>query len=176
MEEVPQPVVEDQVNPWRTLNLGTVSSFSGNNLFHSVSLRDRMGFCPYRDMSFFSDSFFSLYYLSWCWFFPLSLNPLYHSQVADMFLTGLYPVNSSWYNSSCLLFSLKKVDPSKTSTLEAAAKPEPPPPAQEEKKTPSKASPFLSFFKPKVRQGISLKPSMAFTICTIECGLLTKMF
>ncbi|XP_026224780.1 breast carcinoma-amplified sequence 1 isoform X2 [Anabas testudineus] len=43
----------------------------------------------------------------------------------------------------------KKVDPSKTSTLEAAAKPEPPPPVQEEKKTASK-SPFLSIFKPKV--------------------------
>ncbi|XP_038577813.1 breast carcinoma-amplified sequence 1 isoform X3 [Micropterus salmoides] len=41
-----------------------------------------------------------------------------------------------------------KVDPSKASTLEAAAKPEPPPPVQEEKKTASK-SPFLSFFKPK---------------------------
>ncbi|XP_051281181.1 breast carcinoma-amplified sequence 1 isoform X2 [Dicentrarchus labrax] len=42
----------------------------------------------------------------------------------------------------------EKVDPSKTSTLEAAPKPEPPPPVQEEKKTASK-SPFLSFFKPK---------------------------
>ncbi|KAM9751772.1 breast carcinoma-amplified sequence 1 isoform 6-T6 [Menidia menidia] len=42
-----------------------------------------------------------------------------------------------------------KVDPSKTSTLEAAAKPEPPPPAQEEKKADSKSSLF-SFFKPKV--------------------------
>ncbi|XP_038577812.1 breast carcinoma-amplified sequence 1 isoform X2 [Micropterus salmoides] len=42
----------------------------------------------------------------------------------------------------------EKVDPSKASTLEAAAKPEPPPPVQEEKKTASK-SPFLSFFKPK---------------------------
>ncbi|XP_026224781.1 breast carcinoma-amplified sequence 1 isoform X3 [Anabas testudineus] len=46
-------------------------------------------------------------------------------------------------------FRPKKVDPSKTSTLEAAAKPEPPPPVQEEKKTASK-SPFLSIFKPKV--------------------------
>ncbi|XP_038577814.1 breast carcinoma-amplified sequence 1 isoform X4 [Micropterus salmoides] len=45
-------------------------------------------------------------------------------------------------------FRPKKVDPSKASTLEAAAKPEPPPPVQEEKKTASK-SPFLSFFKPK---------------------------
>ncbi|XP_044066641.1 breast carcinoma-amplified sequence 1 isoform X26 [Siniperca chuatsi] len=43
----------------------------------------------------------------------------------------------------------EKVDPSKASTLEASAKPEPPPPVQEEKKTASK-SPFLSFFKPKV--------------------------
>ncbi|KAM9751768.1 breast carcinoma-amplified sequence 1 isoform 2-T2 [Menidia menidia] len=43
----------------------------------------------------------------------------------------------------------EKVDPSKTSTLEAAAKPEPPPPAQEEKKADSKSSLF-SFFKPKV--------------------------
>ncbi|XP_044066632.1 breast carcinoma-amplified sequence 1 isoform X17 [Siniperca chuatsi] len=43
----------------------------------------------------------------------------------------------------------QKVDPSKASTLEASAKPEPPPPVQEEKKTASK-SPFLSFFKPKV--------------------------
>lgn len=42
----------------------------------------------------------------------------------------------------------EKVDPSKASTLEAAAKPEPPPPVQEEKKTASK-TPFLSFFKPK---------------------------
>ncbi|KAM9751775.1 breast carcinoma-amplified sequence 1 isoform 9-T9 [Menidia menidia] len=46
-------------------------------------------------------------------------------------------------------FRPKKVDPSKTSTLEAAAKPEPPPPAQEEKKADSKSSLF-SFFKPKV--------------------------
>ncbi|KAM4609777.1 breast carcinoma-amplified sequence 1 isoform 2-T2 [Polymixia lowei] len=45
-------------------------------------------------------------------------------------------------------FRAKKVDASKTSTLEAAAKPEPPPPVQEEKKMPSKSS-FLSFFKPK---------------------------
>ncbi|XP_044066625.1 breast carcinoma-amplified sequence 1 isoform X11 [Siniperca chuatsi] len=44
---------------------------------------------------------------------------------------------------------VQKVDPSKASTLEASAKPEPPPPVQEEKKTASK-SPFLSFFKPKV--------------------------
>ncbi|XP_022045488.1 breast carcinoma-amplified sequence 1 isoform X5 [Acanthochromis polyacanthus] len=41
------------------------------------------------------------------------------------------------------------VDPSKSGTLEAAAKPEPPPPVQEEKKKASK-SPFFSFFKPKV--------------------------
>ncbi|XP_067383456.1 breast carcinoma-amplified sequence 1 isoform X4 [Channa argus] len=43
----------------------------------------------------------------------------------------------------------KKVDPSKTRTLEAAAKPELPPPVQEEKQPTSK-TPFLSFFKPKV--------------------------
>ncbi|XP_051805809.1 breast carcinoma-amplified sequence 1 isoform X2 [Acanthochromis polyacanthus] len=42
-----------------------------------------------------------------------------------------------------------QVDPSKSGTLEAAAKPEPPPPVQEEKKKASK-SPFFSFFKPKV--------------------------
>ncbi|XP_029974839.1 breast carcinoma-amplified sequence 1 isoform X2 [Salarias fasciatus] len=40
-----------------------------------------------------------------------------------------------------------EVDPSKTGTLEAAAKPEPPAPVQEEKKT--SKSPFLSLFKPK---------------------------
>ncbi|XP_015228621.1 PREDICTED: protein ENL-like [Cyprinodon variegatus] len=42
----------------------------------------------------------------------------------------------------------EKVDPSKASTLEAAAKPEPPPPVQEEKKQTSKSH-FMSFFKPK---------------------------
>ncbi|XP_035015720.2 breast carcinoma-amplified sequence 1 isoform X6 [Hippoglossus stenolepis] len=47
------------------------------------------------------------------------------------------------------LFRPKKVDPSKTGTLEAAAKPEPPPPVQEEKKKTASKSPFLSFFKPK---------------------------
>ncbi|XP_067383463.1 breast carcinoma-amplified sequence 1 isoform X11 [Channa argus] len=46
------------------------------------------------------------------------------------------------------LFRSKKVDPSKTRTLEAAAKPELPPPVQEEKQPTSK-TPFLSFFKPK---------------------------
>ncbi|KAM4563913.1 breast carcinoma-amplified sequence 1 isoform 5-T5 [Odontesthes bonariensis] len=46
-------------------------------------------------------------------------------------------------------FRPKKVDPSKTGTLEAAAKPEPPPPVQEEKRAASKSS-FLSLFKPKV--------------------------
>ncbi|XP_071398010.1 breast carcinoma-amplified sequence 1 isoform X4 [Centroberyx affinis] len=49
------------------------------------------------------------------------------------------------------LFRSKKVDASKTSTLEAAAKPEPPPPVQEEKKPSSKTS-FLSFFKPKAAE------------------------
>ncbi|XP_028266135.1 breast carcinoma-amplified sequence 1 isoform X9 [Parambassis ranga] len=47
------------------------------------------------------------------------------------------------------LFRPKKVDPSKSGTLEAAAKPEPPPPVQEEKKPATKSS-FLSIFKPKV--------------------------
>ncbi|XP_067383460.1 breast carcinoma-amplified sequence 1 isoform X8 [Channa argus] len=50
---------------------------------------------------------------------------------------------------SKLFRSKKKVDPSKTRTLEAAAKPELPPPVQEEKQPTSK-TPFLSFFKPKV--------------------------
>lgn len=50
----------------------------------------------------------------------------------------------------CSFFLLKKVDPSKASTLEAAAKPEPPPAVQEEKKPASKSS-FMSLFKPKVR-------------------------
>ncbi|XP_030280001.1 breast carcinoma-amplified sequence 1 isoform X7 [Sparus aurata] len=45
-------------------------------------------------------------------------------------------------------FRPKKVDPSKASTLEAAAKPEPPPAVQEEKKPASKSS-FMSLFKPK---------------------------
>lgn len=52
----------------------------------------------------------------------------------------------------CILlcdFNKKKVDPSKTGTLEAAAKPEPPPPVQEEKKSASKSS-FMSLFKNKV--------------------------
>ncbi|KAI3357784.1 hypothetical protein L3Q82_016174, partial [Scortum barcoo] len=42
----------------------------------------------------------------------------------------------------------EKADPSKSGTLEAAAKPEPPPPVEEEKKPASKSS-FLSLFKPK---------------------------
>ncbi|XP_078144673.1 breast carcinoma-amplified sequence 1 isoform X3 [Centroberyx gerrardi] len=46
---------------------------------------------------------------------------------------------------------VQKVDASKTSTLEAAAKPEPPPPVQEEKKPSSKTSLF-SFFKPKAAE------------------------
>ncbi|XP_008285825.1 breast carcinoma-amplified sequence 1 isoform X6 [Stegastes partitus] len=41
-----------------------------------------------------------------------------------------------------------KVDPSKSGTLEAAAKPEPPPPVQEEKKKASKST-FFSLLKPK---------------------------
>ncbi|XP_017274706.1 breast carcinoma-amplified sequence 1 isoform X4 [Kryptolebias marmoratus] len=47
------------------------------------------------------------------------------------------------------ILEVEKVDPSKTGTLEAAAKPEPPPPVQEEKKGASKSS-FLSRFKSKV--------------------------
>ncbi|XP_055366273.1 breast carcinoma-amplified sequence 1 isoform X2 [Betta splendens] len=46
-----------------------------------------------------------------------------------------------------LVVEAERLDPSKTSTLEAVAKPEPPPPAQEEKKPASK-SPF-DLFKPK---------------------------
>ncbi|XP_051281190.1 breast carcinoma-amplified sequence 1 isoform X11 [Dicentrarchus labrax] len=57
-------------------------------------------------------------------------------------------------------FHSKKVDPSKTSTLEAAPKPEPPPPVQEEKKTASK-SPFLSFFKPKAADPKKAAPAPA---------------
>ncbi|XP_044066628.1 breast carcinoma-amplified sequence 1 isoform X14 [Siniperca chuatsi] len=54
----------------------------------------------------------------------------------------------------------QKVDPSKASTLEASAKPEPPPPVQEEKKTASK-SPFLSFFKPKAADPKKATPAPA---------------
>ncbi|XP_044066646.1 breast carcinoma-amplified sequence 1 isoform X30 [Siniperca chuatsi] len=55
---------------------------------------------------------------------------------------------------------VQKVDPSKASTLEASAKPEPPPPVQEEKKTASK-SPFLSFFKPKAADPKKATPAPA---------------
>ncbi|XP_035512630.1 breast carcinoma-amplified sequence 1 isoform X8 [Morone saxatilis] len=55
---------------------------------------------------------------------------------------------------------VQKVDPSKTSTLEAAPKPEPPPPVQEEKKTASKSS-FLSFFKPKAADPKKAAPAPA---------------
>ncbi|KAM9751776.1 breast carcinoma-amplified sequence 1 isoform 10-T10 [Menidia menidia] len=54
--------------------------------------------------------------------------------------------------------NVQKVDPSKTSTLEAAAKPEPPPPAQEEKKADSKSSLF-SFFKPKAADPKKMTPT-----------------
>ncbi|XP_058500206.1 breast carcinoma-amplified sequence 1 isoform X2 [Solea solea] len=47
--------------------------------------------------------------------------------------------------------SAEKVDPSKTGTLEAAAKPEPPPPVQEEKNTAPTVS-FFSLFKPKAAE------------------------
>ncbi|XP_023122506.1 breast carcinoma-amplified sequence 1 isoform X16 [Amphiprion ocellaris] len=51
-----------------------------------------------------------------------------------------------------------KVDPSKSGTLEAAAKPEPPPPVQEEKKKASK-SPFFSLFKPKAAESKKATPT-----------------
>ncbi|XP_037627822.1 breast carcinoma-amplified sequence 1 isoform X13 [Sebastes umbrosus] len=53
-----------------------------------------------------------------------------------------------------------KVDPSKASTLEAAAKPEPPPPVQEEKKTASKSA-FFSLFKPKAADPKKATPAPA---------------
>ncbi|XP_074499393.1 breast carcinoma-amplified sequence 1 isoform X2 [Sebastes fasciatus] len=54
----------------------------------------------------------------------------------------------------------EKVDPSKASTLEAAAKPEPPPPVQEEKKTASKSA-FFSLFKPKAADPKKATPAPA---------------
>ncbi|XP_029363246.1 breast carcinoma-amplified sequence 1 isoform X3 [Echeneis naucrates] len=56
--------------------------------------------------------------------------------------------SGSAIDSLSKFFGLKKADPSKAGTLEAAAKPPPPPPAQEEKKTASKSS-FFSLFKSK---------------------------
>ncbi|XP_074499396.1 breast carcinoma-amplified sequence 1 isoform X5 [Sebastes fasciatus] len=53
-----------------------------------------------------------------------------------------------------------EVDPSKASTLEAAAKPEPPPPVQEEKKTASKSA-FFSLFKPKAADPKKATPAPA---------------
>ncbi|XP_054868968.1 breast carcinoma-amplified sequence 1 isoform X19 [Amphiprion ocellaris] len=55
-------------------------------------------------------------------------------------------------------FFRPKVDPSKSGTLEAAAKPEPPPPVQEEKKKASK-SPFFSLFKPKAAESKKATPT-----------------
>lgn len=56
------------------------------------------------------------------------------------------------YNNIHILFRTLQVDASKTSTLEAAAKPvEPPAPKPEEKK-PEKKSTFGSMFKPKVNR------------------------
>ncbi|XP_072223197.1 breast carcinoma-amplified sequence 1 isoform X2 [Leuresthes tenuis] len=52
----------------------------------------------------------------------------------------------------------EKVDPSKTGTLEAAAKPEPPPAVQEEKRAASKSS-FLSLFKPKAAEPKKTTPT-----------------
>ncbi|XP_036958853.1 breast carcinoma-amplified sequence 1 isoform X3 [Acanthopagrus latus] len=57
-------------------------------------------------------------------------------------------------------FRPKKVDPSKASTLEAAAKPEPPPAVQEEKKPASKSS-FMSLFKPKTADPKKATPAPA---------------
>lgn len=57
-------------------------------------------------------------------------------------------------------FRPKKVDPSKTGTLEAAPKPEPAPPVQEEKKTASKSA-FLSLFKPKAADPKKAAPAPA---------------
>lgn len=54
----------------------------------------------------------------------------------------------------------EKVDPSKASTLEAAAKPEPPPAVQEEKKPASKSS-FMSLFKPKAADPKKATPAPA---------------
>ncbi|XP_036958850.1 breast carcinoma-amplified sequence 1 isoform X1 [Acanthopagrus latus] len=54
----------------------------------------------------------------------------------------------------------EKVDPSKASTLEAAAKPEPPPAVQEEKKPASKSS-FMSLFKPKTADPKKATPAPA---------------
>lgn len=66
--------------------------------------------------------------------------------------TDSHKSNSYMAHCVCILlcdFNKKKVDPSKTGTLEAAAKPEPPPPVQEEKKSAPKSS-FMSLFKNKV--------------------------
>ncbi|XP_029292417.1 breast carcinoma-amplified sequence 1 isoform X4 [Cottoperca gobio] len=60
-----------------------------------------------------------------------------------------------------------KVDPSKTGTLEAAAKPEPPPPVQEEKKKASKSS-FMSLFKPKAVDPKSATPAPAAAAETVK--------
>ncbi|XP_029292419.1 breast carcinoma-amplified sequence 1 isoform X6 [Cottoperca gobio] len=65
------------------------------------------------------------------------------------------------------LFRPKKVDPSKTGTLEAAAKPEPPPPVQEEKKKASKSS-FMSLFKPKAVDPKSATPAPAAAAETVK--------
>ncbi|XP_070766662.1 breast carcinoma-amplified sequence 1 isoform X2 [Enoplosus armatus] len=65
----------------------------------------------------------------------------------------------------------EKVDPSKASTLEAAAKPEPPPPVQEEKRTASKSA-FLSFFKPKAAD--PKKPTAAAAAAAAEAAPTVK--
>ncbi|XP_056897012.1 breast carcinoma-amplified sequence 1 isoform X4 [Takifugu flavidus] len=54
-------------------------------------------------------------------------------------------------------FRSKKVDPSKTGTLEAAPKPEPPPPAQEKK--PASKSGFMSIFKSKAADPKKASPA-----------------
>ncbi|XP_056129526.1 breast carcinoma-amplified sequence 1 [Lampris incognitus] len=58
------------------------------------------------------------------------------------------------------VLEIQKVDASKTSTLEAAAKAEPPPAVQEEKKTPSKST-FLSLFKSKATEAKKVTPAPA---------------
>ncbi|XP_078111932.1 breast carcinoma-amplified sequence 1 isoform X6 [Sander vitreus] len=61
----------------------------------------------------------------------------------------------------------EKVDSSKASTLEAAAKPEPPPPVQEPKKTASKSS-FFSLFKPKAADPQKASPAPAAAAETVK--------
>ncbi|CAB1336629.1 unnamed protein product [Coregonus sp. 'balchen'] len=60
------------------------------------------------------------------------------------------------------LFSKKKIDASKTATLEASAKPKPPPaPAPEEEKKPAAAKSSFSLFKPKASKPKKEAPAPA---------------